>query len=375
MSMSREDRRVVTTTCPPARRGSRAWTRAALYAFALLQIGLPAALAGQEQSNPAAVLVLSRALDVEAERTFQAVVAISLRLALERRGLRVVLQDVPMSDQALSADPLALFASGAGKEADYLLLSQYASAGQDLEVRLAWHGRGSGSPAAQLTRRGRKDLALDHMILNAVEELLRTANPSLVSSIPRPAEQPATAQPVAGEPVTAQSASQQPTVHARRKRFDIGLGVAPFVATGQASEYFKLGIVPVLNAVFLFRGEAGRLGLGVYTGANLFSAAGSMETESVALVPTGLLLRYEIGREGTPLIVFGVSAGPAILSMKKQTEAALTGLTFYGRATLGIRLPIGRVFGIGAEAGYDFYWEQPYPITGFCPALYATIRL
>ena len=352
---------------------------AALYAFALLQIGLPAALAAQEQSNPAAVLVLSRALDAEAERTFQTVVAISLRLALERRGLRVVLQDVPMSDQALSADPLALLASGAGKEADYLLDSQYASAGQDLEVRLAWHGRGSGSPAAQLIRRGRKDLALDHMILNAVEELLRTANPSLVSSIRRPAEQPATGQPVAGEPVTAQSAaqsaSQQPAVHARRKRFDIGLGAAPFVATGQASEYFKLGIVPVLNAAFLFRGEAGRLGLGVYAGANLFSAAGSMETASVALVPAGLLLRYEIGREGTPLIVFGVSAGPAILSMKKQTEAALTGLTFYGRATLGIRLPIGSVFGIGAEAGYDFYWEQPYPITGFCPALYATIRL
>jgi hypothetical protein len=164
-------------------------------------------------------------------------------------------------------------------------------------------------------------------------------------------------------------------VTAKRKRFDIGVGAAPFIATGYASEYFKIGVVPVLNAAFLFRGEAGRLGLGVYAGANLFSASGSTESASVVLVPAGLLVRLEIGREGAPLIVFGVSGGPAVMSLQKPAEPALAGITFYGRGTLGIRLPLGAVFGIGVEAGYDIYWEEPYPLMGFCPALYATVRL
>ena len=99
------------------------------------------------------------------------------------------------------------------------------------------------------------------------------------------------------------------------------------------------------------------------------------QSASALLVPLGAAVRYELGRSSAPLIVLGLSAGPALISMDTSGGERLTGLTVYGRGSLGIRLPIGEVFGIAAEAGYDIYWERPYPIMGFCPAVYASMRL
>jgi hypothetical protein len=89
----------------------------------------------------------------------------------------------------------------------------------------------------------------------------------------------------------------------------------------------------------------------------------------------GLNLRYEIGSERYPCVQFGISGGPALFLMNSTANGMLTGLTFYGRGTLGVRLPLGRTFAVAVEAGYDVYWEQPNPIMGFSPSVLTSIRL
>ena len=86
-------------------------------------------------------------------------------------------------------------------------------------------------------------------------------------------------------------------------------------------------------------------------------------------------LRFEIGGVNHPSVQFGLSGGPALFLMNSTANGMLTGLTFYGRGTLGVRLPIGKTFGLGVEVGYDVYWEQPSPIMGFSPSVQTTIRL
>jgi hypothetical protein len=159
------------------------------------------------------------------------------------------------------------------------------------------------------------------------------------------------------------------------KHFEIALGCAPFVTTGIASEYFKLGVLPSMSFSYLVQGPRMRLGLGLYTGVNLFTATGSVASSDNFIIPMGLHLRYEIGSERYPCVQFGLSGGPALFLMNSTANGMLTGLTVYGRGSLGVRLPLGRTFGIVVEVGYDVYWEQPSPIMGFSPSVLTTIRL
>jgi hypothetical protein len=126
---------------------------------------------------------------------------------------------------------------------------------------------------------------------------------------------------------------------------------------------------------YLFQGDLSRFGLGLYGGLNYFTATGNLASAKTFLIPTGVSLRYEIGSERYPSVIFGITSGPALLMMNSSTDESLLGLTFFGRGSLGVRLPVGGTFALLIEAGYDFYWEQPNPIMGFSPSVSTTIRL
>ena len=269
----------------------------------------------------------------------------------------------------------------------------------------------TGERLQEVTRRGRKDLVLDRMIREVVSELLAAVEPSLADLPLRelPAEQPlfqpvpvgtvsggaSSANPVNGHapqhlpsaddssprpaPPSEGGAAEKGTTSGEGpqdvKHFEIALGCAPFVTTGVASEYFKLGILPSISFSYLFQGQLMRLGLGLYGGVNIFTAVGTVASSDNFIVPMGLNLRYEIGNERYPCVQFGISGGPALFLMNSTANGMLAGLTFYGRGSLGVRLPLGRTFGLTLEAGYDVYWEQPSPIMGFSPSVLTTFRL
>jgi hypothetical protein len=385
------------------------------------------------------ILAMNRPLDSEAERLFTGVVSESVRGSLERQKLGVVETTAPSYQLASFNNPTDVLDSSTTEEVDFILLTEYASRGQDLEIRMAWYDPQSGEKTEEVIRRGRKDLVLDKIIREALNELLVAVESSLEDMEPRqfvaersPAvptnEQFKTTGTAAGAagtsgmapgwagangtgtrgtgpggpgadgpgatiptyPGTPERSGTLPSplipdseieqqeadpASERKRHFEFGVGCAPFVATGAASEYFKIGVMPVVNLSYLFQGKLSRLGLGLYGGWNRFSATGNQASAETFLIPMGVSLRYEIGSERYPGVVFGLASGPALMMMDASTDETLTGLTFFGRGILGVRLPIGGTFALLVEAGYDVYWEQPQPIMGFSPAVSTTIRL
>lgn len=355
------------------------------------------------------ILAMNRALDSEAEQLFRGVVAQSVRWGLERQKLAVIEQAAPSYKVTTFQNPTDVLDSSITGQVDFILLTEYASRGRELEVRMAWYDPQSGEKTEEVIRRGRKNLVLDKVIREALNELLVAVESSIDSLEPREfipvdnpvpaatadfktsgavrgvATNPAQVQPYSpgsnGEipsPLLPGSEAIRPGVESapeRKRHFEIGLGCAPFVATGAASEYFKLGVMPVLNLSYLFQGDLSRFGLGLYGGLNYFTATGGLASAETFLIPMGVSLRYEIGSERYPSVIFGITAGPALMMMISSTNETFLGLTFFGRGSLGVRLPVGRTFALVIEAGYDFYWEQPHPIMGFSPSVSTTIRL
>ena len=357
------------------------------------------------------ILAMNRPLDSEAEQQFQGVVAQSVRWSLERQKLGVIEKAAPSYEVTTFQNPTDVLDSSVTGEVDFILLTEYASRGQELEIRMAWYDPHSGEKTEEVFRRGRKDLILDKIIREALNELLLAVESSLDALEPREfipldssvetvnsgfngnigsADSNANGRMAAPAPLPAESSedSRQPVlpgvetpelelprISEKKKHFEFALGCAPFVATGAASEYFKLGVMPVLNLSYLFQGDLSRFGLGLFGGFNFFTAAGDLASAETFLIPTGVSLRYEIGSERYPSVFFGLASGPALLMMNSSTDERLLGLTFFGRGSLGVRLPIGRTFALLIEAGYDFYWEQPHPIMGFSPSVSTTIRL
>ena len=337
------------------------------------------------------ILTMNRPLDSDAARLFRGVVSQSVRWGLEREQLAVLEASELSGDQGASGDFADLLETASDKQVDFILLTEYASRGSELEIRMAWYDPRSGEKTQEVIRRGRKDLVLDKIIREALSELLSAVEGSLSALEPRrinvsgastvtnayPNQPPADGKKMPPpaipgtevEPVVGQPAP------VRIRHFEMAVGCAPFVATGAASEYFKIGVMPVVNLSYLLQGKITRLALGLYGGLNAFSASGDLTSAQTFLIPVGASVRCEIGVENYPGAVFGLAAGPALLMMNPASDSTLVGLTFFGRGALGVRLPIGRTFAVVVEAGYDVYWDRPRPIMGFSPAVFATIRL
>lgn len=368
--------------------------------FLFLLLPTAADLRAQESAAKSAkrglILVLSCPLDEEAEKIFQGIIARSVRWNLERKNLGVIEKSVSFYEAYGKPSPLALLDSSDKERADFVLLTEYANRGPDLEIRMSWYDLKTGEQTGEVTRLGRKDLMLDKMIRELLGELLAMVEESIALLPPRetaPETAPFESVDTGSESQSETSgfaarADRQPSPPSggttqpeefpevkRQRHFEIGLGCAPFIATGVASEYFKLGILPSLILNYLFQGERSCLALGIYAGVNYFHASGELASADIYLIPMGLSLRYEIGGERFPSAMLGLSSGPALLLMDSSSSGVLLGPTFYGRGSVGIRLPIGNTFGVTLEAGYDLYWEKPHPIMGFSPAVVATFRL
>jgi hypothetical protein len=292
-------------------------------------------------------------------------------------------------------------AMDAGAGASFLLECRYSQAGSQMEIFLDWRDRRAGTRLASAKRRGRVDLVLDSLILQALDELLaqlrgrieerpvqvsgvqtasvRQAAPVAppesaaqvapavaVSSVlkPGPGDSPSSTSAVpAGEPVTR----GQPA--AGSSRFVLSPTVAPFVALGAASYYFPVGIQSLVQGNFPLAAGRGRLGLGVLLGVTVFTAQGSMERSLNFLVPLGASLNYalEIGRRWN--LLFQLGAGPALLVMSMESQEPLVKPLAYLRSGLGAELALARHLGLALEAAYEVYFEEPYLIMGFTPGL------
>jgi len=104
------------------------------------------------------ILLLDRPQDPEVERLFQSIIAQSIRWNLERKNLGVIAKDTSSYGDDGVTDPFQLLDTADRSTADYVLLSEYANRGQELEIHMVWYDPQSGERLQEVTRRGRKDL-------------------------------------------------------------------------------------------------------------------------------------------------------------------------------------------------------------------------
>ncbi len=371
--------------------------RSVLFRVAVVLLTLSGAALGAQESvgadsGPGVLVAVTAAPG--AEEAFRPVIADAVQYKLRPYSLEVIVRkNVP-------GGPLgAALEDQAG--ADFLLECRYSQAGSQMEISLDWRDRRAGTRLAAAQRRGRVDLVLDSLILQALDELLaqlrgrieeRPVQASAVQAAsvaaPEPAAQAvpaAQATPVDAvlpvlKPAPDDSPSSMPAVPAKEPvtrgqpaassaRFVLSPAVAPFVALGAASYYFPVGIQSVVRGDFLLLAGRGRMGLGVLLGVTVFAAQGSTERSLNFLVPLGASLSYalELGRRWN--LLFQLGAGPALLVMSLESQEPLVKPLAYVRSGLGAELALARHLGLALEAAYEVYFEQPYLIMGFVPSL------
>jgi len=130
-------------------------------------------------------------------------------------------------------------------EVDFALLSTYAIDGRTIRIDFSWFDVGENRSRAPISRTSRMDLALDRIIKEAVTEILELEKEriaSLVREVERK-EKPESSE----EPTAGLDGVREPRAEIKLdKRFEVAAGLSPFIATGNVSEFFKLGLMPVL---------------------------------------------------------------------------------------------------------------------------------
>jgi hypothetical protein len=146
-------------------------------------------------------------------------------------------------------------------------------------------------------------------------------------------------------------------------------GGSAFIATGQASEYFKIGYGSAVYLDMLIPGGPGRFGLGLYAGVNYFAADGLASSAQSLLVPLGVDLRYTLD-DDTPVGLFvHLSAGPAVLVVRSDYWGELAKLVPYTLGGLGINVPIAPFIGTTVDLSYGAYFEGSLVIMAFSPSI------
>ncbi len=154
-----------------------------------------------------------------------------------------------------------------------------------------------------------------------------------------------------------------------RKTIEIATGFAPFVTTGDSSEFFKIGYLTELYLTFCLNLPVGQLGLGVQFGVNIFNTQGLVSSTENLLIPMGIDIRYVYG-QGMPMGLFlHLDGGPAILIVDSEYWGRQVKVVPYVKGGIGLMLPFAHFMGMAFDFSYNIYFESSVFIMGFTPAL------
>jgi hypothetical protein len=144
---------------------------------------------------------------------------------------------------------------------------------------------------------------------------------------------------------------------------------------GAASYYFKLGVQSAVVLDFLISTRSGQLGIGALLGVTYFSAQGVTEDSLDFLVPLGADLRYGLSLGPRVSLLLHLAGGPALLVMSLPSEGPLTKVLPFVASGIGLELALSRALYLAVDAGYGVYFETPYLIMAFTPALSLSWRM
>jgi hypothetical protein len=367
------------------------------------------------------VLVVSLPLEGSRDEGVRKVLASAMRFQLERIGTQTILFSTTEEEALVrdllgggQADPRTLATSliefVSGLNHDFLALAGYVKEQEQIQVSFFIADLQRGEILATASRRARIDFSLDEAMIETLRGMMPQAEGRIREVAGRKAAEAAEAadaQAEAGETVAEQRIEggdatgsallpgELPVAESegeeRFRPFEFSIGFAPFVPVGVAADVFSLGYAPFIYGNYRIPLSVGVLGLGVYTGLNVFDS----EEAGVAsyfryLVPLGFDVRYTSSGASRLGLFARAGLGAAInvsdfSSLPAIAQEGLSRFLAYGSGGVGAMFVFSQSVGIAIDVMYEtfayFYQEESGGgiktdwIMGFVPSIYLYTRL
>jgi len=358
------------------------------------------------------VLIASLPLEGSRDEGVRKVLASAMRFQLERIGTQTILFSTT-DEEALvrdllgeeEPDPRALAISliefVSGLNHDFLALAGYIKDGGEIQVSFYIADLQRGEILASASRRARIDFSLDEAMIGALQEMLPRAEGRIEEVARRKAAEAArlaeARQEEAGEVVAepTQLPQELPVAEVEKEErfrpFEFSIGFSPFVPVGVANQVFSLSYAPFVYGSYRIPLSAGVLGLGVYTGLNVFdSEEAGIASYFHYVVPVGIDVRYTTAGASRLGLFARAGMGAAInvsdfSSLPAIAQEGLSRFLAYGSGGVGAMFAFSNSVGIAIDVMYEtfvyFYQEESGGgirtdwIMGFVPSIYLYTRL
>jgi hypothetical protein len=374
----------------------------------------------EKPTSQAKPSVLIAALPVEGPRDegVRKVLASAMRFQLEQMGTQTILFSTT-DEEALvrdllgeeQADPQVLAAAliefVSGLNHDFLILAGYIKEREEIQVSFYIADLGRGKVLASTSRRARIDFSLDEAMIETLREILPQAEGRIEEVARRKAAEAAelaeaqaeeaTSEQESEEGVSAEAAQlpqQPPAAEAEKeerfRRFEFSIGFAPFIPVGVVNQVFGLSYAPFVYGNYRIPLSAGVLGLGVYTGLNIFDPEETGVAEYFHyVVPIGVDVRFSAWELARFTLFVRACAGAAINvsnfdSLPAIAQEGLSRVLAQGSGGAGAMFAISPSVGIAFDVMYEtfvyFYREETGGgiktdwVMGFVPSIYLYTR-
>jgi hypothetical protein len=371
------------------------------------------------QAKPS-VLIASLPLEGSRDEGVRKVLASVMRFQLERLGTQT-LMFATTDEEALvrdllgeeAADPQALATSliefVSGLRHDFLILAGYIKDKEGIQVSFFIADLGRGEILASASRRAPIDFSLDEAMIETLREMLPQAEDRIEEVARRKADEAAKlaeaqveAEETVAEPKAEAATTAEPTQlpkelpEAEREKeerfrpFEFSIGFAPFVPVATANQVFSLSYAPFAYGSYRIPLSAGVLGLGVYTGLNVFdSEEAGLASYFHYIIPVGIDVRFTALDTARIELFVRACLGVAINvsdfnSLPPIAQEGLSRILAQGSVGAGAVFAFSQSVGIAIDVMYEtfvyFYEEESGGgigtdwIMGFVPSIYLYTR-
>ncbi len=364
------------------------------------------------------VLIVSLPVQGKRDEGVRKVLASAMRFQLEQIGLQALLF-ASTDEESLVADLLGELAGDSAALArslldffssanqDFLILGGYIKEKEEIQVDFYFADLERGEIVASASKRAVIDFTLDEaMILSLrgmlprAEERIGEVAERLTEEAAKQAEQQREAEEavVESEAVEGQEVTIEPlpevTVKAAEERFrpfEFSLGFAPFIPVGAANMALTLSYMPFLYADYRIALRPGVLGLGLFTGLNVFdSDEPDMASYFRYIVPVGVDARFTTLDDAALGLFVRASVGTALnvsdfSKLPEDQRDDLSRVMAYACGGIGAMYTFTPSVGIAVDVLYEafvYFWKHESGgglntdwIMGFIPSIYLYTRL
>ena len=376
----------------------------------LSSVSVPAQPETTTRRAKPSVLIASLPLEGSRDEGVRRVLASSMRFQLEQMGTQTLLFSTT-DEEALvrdllgeeETDPRALATSLiefiSGLNHDFLALAGYIKDNEEIRVNFYIADLQRGEILASASRRARIDFSLDEVMIGALREMMPRVE-GRIEEITR--EKAAEAEETVTEPETEDEVTPEPAPlpqelpvaevekEERFRPFEFSIGFSPFIPVAVANQVFSLSYAPFIYGSYRIPLSAGVLGLGVYTGLNVFdSEEAGLASYFHYVVPAGIDVRFTSLDTARIGLFVRACLGVAInvsnfSSLPKIAQEGLSRFLAQGSGGVGAMFAISQSVGIAIDVMYEtfvyFYEEESGGgletdwIMGFVPSIYLYTR-